>query len=304
MSQNCRYCGFDIYGTCPPAAPAPPRSPPTAPTVTGDPHITAFESDKFDFHGKDGVLYNLLSAKNASINARIEYHTFNKFDLRIHGSFFTAMYFTVRSLVTGKIHTIEYDPHHPPVKVDNLPFAVGATATLDDISVRLPNINSLMVETYQWLFKVSAREIKYGVLKERYLRDKPDQLDLSIIPLKDPLKYGIAPHGLIGQTADGDHVAVDGAQDDLKALSKDAERGPGGLKLVYPSANAEGAIEGSAEDYEVASKFTTEFKYSRFDASSAPTRNVNALTGKKRYDIVSQGAQTTSDDAIDDTALS
>ena len=43
----------------------------------------------------------------------------------------------------------------------------------------------------------------------------------------------------------------------------------------------EGAIEGVAADYEMPSKWATEFKYSRFGKVAAPPRDVSTLTGKK-----------------------
>ena len=60
----------------------------------------------------------------------------------------------------------------------------------------------------------------------------------------------VAPHGLLGQTFDGDGVAIDGAIDDYSA------------KEVVTKAMGEGAIEGVAADYELpsASPFSTKFK--------------------------------------------
>ena len=43
---------------------------------------------------------------------------------------------------------------------------------------------------------------------------KRKRLDVSITPLRDVSASVVAPHGLIGQTFDGDAVAVDGAVDD------------------------------------------------------------------------------------------
>ena len=115
----------------------------------------------------------------------------------------------------------------------------------------------------------------------------------------DPLMNGVAPHGLIGQTADGDGIAIDGAKDDLRELSKHAMKGPGGLKLVYPNAQGEGAIEGSIEDYNVRDEYNTEYKYSRFGASSAPVRNITALSGtKRRNGNGMHAAGTLGDDAV------
>ena len=45
------------------------------------------------------------------------------------------------------------------------------------------------------------------------------------------------------------------------------------------SAKAEGAIEGTLEDYRMAFDFATAFRFSRFNALTAPVRNVSALRG-------------------------
>jgi len=47
------------------------------------------------------------------------------------------------------------------------------------------------------------------------------------------------------------------------------------------SAMGEGAIEGTAKDYEMADKFATDFKFSRWGLDVAKPRNVSALTGVK-----------------------
>ena len=45
------------------------------------------------------------------------------------------------------------------------------------------------------------------------------------------------------------------------------------------SAMGEGAIEGTAKDYEMADKFSTDFKFSRWGLEVAKPRNVSTLTG-------------------------
>ena len=83
----------------------------------------------------------------------------------------------------------------------------------------------------------------------------------------------VAPHGLLGQSWDGDSIAVDGATDDYHQRRA----------MLKTTAQAEGAIEGVASDYRLASPFATAFKFSRFDATApVPPRNVSALTGRKR----------------------
>ena len=95
-------------------------------------------------------------------------------------------------------------------------------------------------------------------------------LNFQLTPLYDADHDVVAPHGLIGQSWDGDDVAINGARDDYATNE------------VTTKAMAEGAIEGTAADYEVDDKFSTQFKYSRFDAISAKPRDVSMLTGTRQ----------------------
>ena len=49
---------------------------------------------------------------------------------------------------------------------------------------------------------------------------------------------------------------------------------------MITSAQGEGAIEGTWEEYIMPSPFATDFKYGRFSAKVAPPRNIKKLTGK------------------------
>lgn len=94
-------------------------------------------------------------------------------------------------------------------------------------------------------------------------------LDVTIKAEYDADHDVVAPHGLIGQSWDGDGVAMGGRRDDYRGTE------------VTTSAMAEGAIEGEPSDYEVSSAFDTDFKFSRFDATSATPRDVTKLSGVK-----------------------
>ena len=91
----------------------------------------------------------------------------------------------------------------------------------------------------------------------------------------------VAPHGLLGQTYDRDNLEVNGRRDDYSRLDDGrpaaSRTGVGGD--VTTRAKAEGAIEGRLDDYRVRSDFATAFRFSRFDAASAPVRNASALGG-------------------------
>ena len=85
------------------------------------------------------------------------------------------------------------------------------------------------------------------------------------------------PHGLVGQSWDGDSVAVDGATDDY---AYDAAH-----PVITTAAMAEGAIEGTALQYGSKEAHETGFVYSRFDKQAASfclARDTAALQGRKR----------------------
>ena len=88
---------------------------------------------------------------------------------------------------------------------------------------------------------------------------------------------------LIGQTYDRDDLEVNGRRDDYSRLDNGqpttSRTGVGGQ--LTTRAKAVGAIEGRLEDYRMPSDFATAFRYSRFDVTYAPARNVSALTGWK-----------------------
>uniref|UniRef100_A0A7S0IRA2 Uncharacterized protein n=2 Tax=Calcidiscus leptoporus TaxID=127549 RepID=A0A7S0IRA2_9EUKA len=119
-----------------------------------------------------------------------------------------------------------------------------------------------------WVFRKAdarlAQYVKDGAGKTR--------VDVRIGPIGGLRLKPVAPHGLLGQTYDGDGIAVDGAMDDYHG------------EYVVTTAMGEGAIEGAPSDYAIerATPFSTLFTYSRFDAKSALPRDVSKLTGLKR----------------------
>ena len=123
----------------------------------------------------------------------------------------------------------------------------------------------LSILTGKWLVEAASVNFPYATLNSGKVL-----LDMSLQPTYEVDDDPVAPHGLIGQSFDRDSLAVDGNIDFL--------RGP----EVTTTAQAEGAIEGTAMDYKMAGKFASAFKYSRFDvATPVGPRNVAALSGRK-----------------------
>ena len=63
---------------------------------------------------------------------------------------------------------------------------------------------------------------------------------------------------------------------------KDLWKAQGGGHEIVTQAQAEGAIEGSGEEYKMTGFFETKYKYSRFSVLEAPVRDVAKLAGTKR----------------------
>ena len=166
--------------------------------------------------------------------------------------------------------------------------------TIDNVAITMREkrvhgslATTLVITTGQW--EVQAQSMPFPNAKAH-----PGKalLNVKVAAKYDADKDVVAPHGIIGQSYDGDDEAIDGAIDDYA-----------GKEEVTTSAMAEGAIEGVAADYKMADKFGTAFKFSRFDATSAKPRDTSKLSGKrtKRHKgINSAGAVA---DVVDDGSL-
>jgi len=227
--------------------------------------------------------YNFLSAKNVSLNVHFVHADFNFLKFLVHGSHMQAIALKTRTALTGQIVTVE--------------FAASPTATKAFVRDSAGNlIKAVSHGSGEWAFenvRISMREQKHGLLGSHSnvlsistglwqvdATSKPfpkaeknvgkAMLNVQVNALYDADHDVVAPHGLIGQSFDGDDVGVDGAQDDYKGKTE-----------VTTTAMAEGAIEGVASDYRMADKFETSFKFSRFDAVRGGHRDTSKLSGRK-----------------------
>ena len=135
------------------------------------------------------------------------------------------------------------------------------------LSLRTDHGGNLSDYNSKWLFGSTSTNAGAND-REHYF------LDVGATPQYDAESDPVAPHGILGQSLDGDSLAVDGARDGLVAAQGPPE--------LFSTAQAEGAIEGNVSDYVVAHPFAVDFKFSRFNSSvPVPSRNVNQLTGDK-----------------------
>jgi len=273
----------------PPPSPSPsdPPSPSFPPGVTagGDPHIVGAHGDKFDFKGEDGVVYALFSSRGLAVNGRFTHDVYSLGGTEVHGSFITEVYVTART-AAGETVYVDFSAANPEIahisigakqtSVAISPFSVNDDA-LDEVEAGNVGVQLykehmheavLAVGNGEWRMLCRAQLYPYATTNKQKKR-----LDTTIMPAGNKnAEVAVAPHGLIGQTFDGDAVAVDGAQDDYSG------------SVVHTKAMGEGAIEGVAADYAVASNdpYAIDFKYSRFNSKSAAPRDVAKLAGLKR----------------------
>jgi len=241
--------------------------------------------------------YNFLSARNVSLNLLFLHSDFHNPNRLVHGSHMAQLAMTVRTALSGKVFTIEFSASkEPPHSVMIRDAAGGVVKTVTHgsgnfvdeslvVSVREKRHGAFgshgsmaLINTGRWLVEAASK----GFPNAEKTPGKA-LLDVQINPLYDADKDVVAPHGLIGQSWDGDGFGFDGAKDDYSASE------------VTTRAMAEGAIEGVAADYAMEDKFATAFKFSRFDAVKAAPRDTSRLTGRRTAGGVGAAAGTSPD---------
>jgi hypothetical protein len=240
----------------------------------------------------------MFSARGFAVNARFVLDNYSLGDKEVHGSFVTEAYVSVQLLGQEMVH-ISYNASRPEVAL------LAAGRHQKALSISSYNVNEISTDSYQldglyvqlskahmhdatlhvnnglWQATFRARLYPYSTSNNEKKR-----LDLSFSQIDLNAAAKVAPHGIVGQTFDGDKIAVDGAQDDYSG------------KVVVTKAMGEGAIEGTASDYIVKSQYSTEFVYSRFTAEAAIPRDVSTLAGlKKKANNAGLVATSTNDNA-------
>jgi len=236
----------------------------------------------------------MLSAKNISFNALFEHDDFKNPYKLVHGSAMKSVAWVLRTAETGTKVTIEFNAtaqtntQRALVKASGNQagqwVAHGARAfKLENVKVEMKEkklvgagVNgrgkawhgmALVVSTDKWMVSVWNKPYPNAAANPGKA-----MLNINIEPLYDADRDVVAPHGLIGQSWDGDGLPTHGLLDDYS----EAE--------VTTKAMGEGAIEGKAADYRVKHALASEFKYNRFDAVKAAHRDTTNLKKASRRD--------------------
>jgi len=273
-------------------------------TACSDPHLALAHGGRADFKGAHNAWYSMLSAKNISFNALFLHDDFKNPYKLVHGSAMKATAWVIRTGITGTTVTIEYNAtaqtlSRAMVKTSTSKagqwVAHGARAfNLENVKVEMKEkklvgagVNgrgkawhgmALVVTTGLWQISIWNKPYPNAAANPGKAL-----LNINIEPLYDADNDVVAPHGLIGQSWDGDGLPTHGLLDDYS----EAE--------VTTSAMGEGAIEGTAVDYQMKHGLATDFKFSRFDAVKAAHRDTTNLKKITRKDVAAAAVGATAD---------
>jgi len=272
----------------------------------------SLKGGKFDFKGAAKRIYALLSTPNITLSARFEPAVFRlpRSDIRstfvnkVHGSFMTEVFLTMH-LPSSTILNVNYSPSSPytahvmaeqEVETNEFWLDIHSTPRADfETVVHMAIVKTSPIKDLRYALKVTdcAWNISITTGSCRTISDKLlPFVNVEISPMPAAFANPVAAHGLIGQSLH-DPFAIQGKIDQYV---------PNAAGEVVTSAQGEGAIEGTMEDYEiVGGPFSGNFKFSRFGAKTGSPRNMALLSGKKMpigkpYEAVALGDRLQGDE--------
>ena len=255
--------------------------------VFRDPHINFAFGGSADLRGHHNALYNFLSAPGFSVNVKSEAGRFKTHNgaLTVNGSFLTEAHtvarFASQRSATASFWASELDDNNFGWQTITgtcigRPFKFGNRGhkTCYDLKIDMA-YSSATFEFGNWTVIVRGMPSCDGCL----VAGPKHRLDVSFSARGDALTRD-KPHGIIGQS-----YATPGLERH-------------GKKDVYPwagsyttSAQAEGAIDGTASDYEVVSAHATKFTFSRFAAAKgSPAEGTKGVIEASSIDRVADPA--------------
>ncbi|MGE0201467.1 MAG: hypothetical protein AB7P76_10920, partial [Candidatus Melainabacteria bacterium] len=186
----------------------------------GDPHFTGFDGEKYDVHGVAGNTYNILSDKDVQYNARFD--------------------------AWGNQGATAIGQAGIRVGSDMLVFdAKTGVASLNSQTLKTGDKAALSAAGSSFAFNGNNLNVVTSEYTIDLTRENNDHFQSNVILNGNPLADGVNPHGILGQTADGNGVARDGNgwfhENGLVAAK---EQGGGVLDKV----NADGSITTAAKD--------------------------------------------------------
>ena|GEM_PF-2100488 len=235
MPDDC-YCPTpapiqqDTTPTPPPPPPPPAYNDNGNGSYRGDPHFVGFGGEKYDVMGQPGKTYNILSDKGLQYNTTFDH---------LPGSPDGTTTIVKAGITSGKDH-LELDLHGTP-QLNGQAMEVNKQYTLD-------NSGQAKWDGKNLNFSNSEYSISLG---DDALGDKNAlSSDVKVKDGVNPLADGVAPHGILGQTADG-------VAGEHKGVNNQNVKNQGGT-----------VIDGTFDQYEVNDLFDTSFKnFNRFSGA-------------------------------------
>jgi hypothetical protein len=213
----------------PTPAPTPSYTPPTYNgggngNYWGDPHLVGFDGEKYDVMGQPGKTYNMLSDEGVQYNT-----TFAKWGSQ------GATVISKAGIQVGD-QKIYFDRSGDAPTINGQAMIEGDDVALPDGGSASWDGTKLTVKTQEYTIDLEAKDL--GNPKGAYLE--------SHVSINDggPFSDFVAPHGLLGQTADGVAGQKDTGHD---------QGDQGGT-----------VIDGTVADYEEADLWSHSDKFSRF----------------------------------------
>ena len=142
-------------------------------------------------------------------------------------------------------------PRWSPPRAATIASSPSPRARSAATTSRQSSTRQARIKNQQWLIKIT------GVAVYDRISGPHHRVGTALQPVADT--SDVLPHGLVGQSFGSSEVPRYGRVDQYPPLEVPSE--------FTTAAMAEGAIEGSASDYQVASPYATGFAFSRFNAA-------------------------------------
>lgn len=194
--------------------------------IWGDPHFIGADGGKYDVQGEEGKIYNLLSDDGFQMNGRFD----------AWGGSGATVVGEVGINAKGDKVTVDSDGN---VTVNGRDLEDGQRVRLEHGGFVKKDGDEVTVKSGEWKVEFDAKSSRRG----NYLN-----MDVTT---KNAVADGIKPHGLLGQTFDGDSEARNGDK------GKGAQGG-GAIEAIWGSTTERGD-KTTVEHYEVDSLMDTDF---------------------------------------------
>jgi len=211
----------------------------------------------------------MLSTQDLLVNMRMSLASFELNNSTVHGSFLTEVHLAwhdapAQRWLNASFWAAEVGDNNFGWHAANLTCGSDPNARAQAMHFKMRRscgaanpmrgYSSLTVELPEWRVSVTPQPV-FG-----HLEGPRRRLDLWLVPRVPEAELAVWPHRLIGQSFDGDGAPLSGRVDDYST------------RVVHTSAMAEGAIEGTPDDYRVPSAFSAAFRYSRLGALPGQTQ--------------------------------